>query len=202
MPRIRRAQRNKTSMRPSPPPPGTFPPYHPPPPAPGGWGGNGWPTQQSWGATTPPAQTYPPFFDSDSEAGGPPSEVDIESPENDDEMGTLLDVKRLDLVWDQILGRWNTQDTPVVSEEEKAFVLEDPYKQYAFVYTTRYGGGNGSVAIGSGSYPHLGPIPEIEIKSRWLRQACKEVVGKMPGVSWTAEPLVVSYIDIHQLLSV
>ena len=135
---------------------------------------------------------HPPFFDSDSEAGTPPSEVDIESPEDEDEKGSLLDVMRLDMVWNQMLGKWVQQDTLVVTPEEKVFMIEDPYKQYAFVYTTKYGGNNGSSTTIGGSYPHIGPVPEIEIKSRWLRQACREVVGKIPGVSWTIQPLIVS----------
>lgn len=45
------------------------------------------------------------------------------------------------------------------------------------------------------------PTFKIVVKSDYIVTACKDVIRSWPGISWTAEPLQVSLVDLDTLRS-
>ncbi|TDL27684.1 P-loop containing nucleoside triphosphate hydrolase protein [Rickenella mellea] len=93
--------------------------------------------------------------------------------------GTLLEVKRVDEVYDRKLNEWKLKDSIVTSKKPK----KDPYAAYAFTVNRKF-------LPTPDSTLHI-IITTIDIKSAVLKKAGMEVVGQVQGISWTSKPLKV-----------
>ena len=112
----------------------------------------------------------------------------IEELEADEETGRLLEIKRLDMVWEPMAHKYTIRDA-VFTTEDRRLRSADAHKEFAFIFRQKIEDENKKRQ--TETLPHEGPISEIEIKSPYIKQAAREVMGKVPGFSWTASPLIV-----------
>ncbi|TFK80871.1 P-loop containing nucleoside triphosphate hydrolase protein [Polyporus arcularius HHB13444] len=110
-----------------------------------------------------------------------------------------LKIKRVDHFWSTWSKGWKYRNTGsgVVAEAVRPVgngTDNDPWQNFCFVVvrklpdprTADKPGGAGDITF------------QIVVKSPYLLKACKDVVGTVPGISWTAEPLE---LDPHLLLA-
>ncbi|KAH9834771.1 P-loop containing nucleoside triphosphate hydrolase protein [Rhodofomes roseus] len=103
-----------------------------------------------------------------------------------------LQVKRVDHVYNVQTRTWAYEDTkaqiqPQVLSGGKMADGSDAWQSYCFVVVRKIPPPN--------SAPGLEPTVVVSIKSPYLLAACKNVVGTVPTISWTVDPLELS-IDL------
>lgn len=104
--------------------------------------------------------------------------------------GRLLQVKRLDMIWDPAMHTYDVHDTAFSSRGQPVDSHEDN-QEFAFVCRRKFE--DEWKRKERETLPHPdGPIIDIEIKSPFLKYAAQQVMGTVPGISWTAKPLIVS----------
>ena len=109
-----------------------------------------------------------------------PSEEEPQGPP-----GSLLEVKRIDEIYETKTGEWTTRDSIVTHSSKKE---KDKHAVYAFTVNRRFQPtGDKGVHIVTTS---------LDIKSEHLREVGKAVIGQVQGISWTSRPLKVSAIDV------
>ena len=120
--------------------------------------------------------------------------------------GTVLKVKHLDEVLDLATGQWNMKPTP--PSETVPPRKGGKYDAYAFTVIRKFtptqmnGQHNHSGQGFLGRQPSQSPssftmTKLIEIHSIGLKEVGQEVIGQIPGVSWTAKPLRVCAIPFQ-----
>ncbi|KAI1788460.1 P-loop containing nucleoside triphosphate hydrolase protein [Ganoderma leucocontextum] len=104
-----------------------------------------------------------------------------------------LKIKRVDYYWSSWSKSWKYKNTGsgVVAEAVRPVGngSDDPWANFCFVVVRKL------------PDPHRegGKITfQVVIKSPYLLKACKDVIGTIPGLSWTAEPLE---LDPHLLIA-
>lgn len=71
----------------------------------------------------------------------------------------------------------------------------DPWEKFCFVVVRKFPDPNRQAKEGDFTF-------QIVLKSPYLLKACKDVIGQVPGISWTAEPLeVLSPSALHKSLA-
>ncbi|RPD60635.1 P-loop containing nucleoside triphosphate hydrolase protein [Lentinus tigrinus ALCF2SS1-6] len=110
-----------------------------------------------------------------------------------------LKIKRVDHYWSSWSKGWKYRNTgsSVVAEAVRPVgngTDNDPWQNFCFVVVRKLPDPRNADKPGPG-----GDIKfQIVVKSPYLLKACKDVVGTVPGISWTAEPLE---LDPHLLLA-
>ncbi|KAH9931582.1 uncharacterized protein B0H18DRAFT_1208889 [Fomitopsis serialis] len=100
-----------------------------------------------------------------------------------------LQVKRVDHVYNMMTRMWTYEDTKVLVEPQilrggKMSDGSDAWQSYCFVVVRKIPPGNSS--------PGTEPTVSLTIKSPYLVAACKNVIGDVPTMSWTVDPLELS----------
>lgn len=95
--------------------------------------------------------------------------------------GSLLEVKRIDETYDMRNGVWSTRDSAIPTSAKKD---KDTYAAYAFTVNRRF-----QPTDNKGMHV---VTTILDIKSEHLREAGKNVIGQVQGISWTSRPLKVS----------
>ena len=96
-----------------------------------------------------------------------------------------LKVKRVDHYRSTWSKTWKYRNTGsgVVAEAVRPVgngTDSDPWQNFCFVVVRKFPEYN------------LNPTFKVVVKSPYMLKACKDVIGTVPGLSWTAEPLEVS----------
>ena len=104
-----------------------------------------------------------------------------------------LKVKRVDYYWSTWSKTWKYRNTgsSVVAEAVRPVgngTDNDPWANFCFVVVRKLPDPRSH----DPSSPPPDPTFQVVIKSAYLLKACKDVIGQVPGLSWTAEPLEVS----------
>jgi hypothetical protein len=100
--------------------------------------------------------------------------------------GSLLEVKRVDEIFDRKTSEWVTRDSRSSKKKKKAG--EDKYAPYAFLVHRKFN---------PTPDPTLHMITTtIDVRSEWIRKVGVEVIGQVQGITWTAKPLRVSWQHI------
>lgn len=99
-----------------------------------------------------------------------------------------LKIKRVDHFWSTWSKGWKYRNTgsSVVAEAVRPVgngTTNDPWQNFCFVVVRKFPQQQNDLEDEI-KY-------KIVIKSPYLLKACKDVIGNVPGVSWTAEPLEV-----------
>ena len=118
----------------------------------------------------------------DFEAGdGEIMDTGEEKPDQANEApGSLLEIKRVDEVYDRHRCEWIARDSIVPKVKRPS---KDPYGAYAFTVNRRFN---------PTPDPTLHTITTtLDIKSEFLRKIGAEVIGQVQGVTWTTKPLKV-----------
>ncbi|TFY69766.1 hypothetical protein EVJ58_g253 [Rhodofomes roseus] len=94
-------------------------------------------------------------------------------------------VKRVDHVFNQKSGVWAYKDTKIKSTPQvlpggKTSEGTDIWQSFCFVVVRKFL---------RHSEPRDEPKVFVTIKSPYLQSACKSVIGEVPGLSWTIEPV-------------
>ena len=106
-----------------------------------------------------------------------------------------LKIKRVDHFWSTWSKCWKYRNTGsgVVAEAVRPVgngTDNDPWQNFCFVVVRKLPDPRHA--------DRPGPAGEIKfqivVKSPYLLKACKDVVGTVPGISWTAEPLEVRFV--------
>lgn len=100
-----------------------------------------------------------------------------------------LKVKRVDHYWSTWAKSWKyrTTGSGVVAEAVRPVgngTDSDPWEKFCFVVVRKFPDPNRQAKEGDFTF-------QIVLKSPYLLKACKDVIGQVPGISWTAEPLEV-----------
>ncbi|KAH9931585.1 P-loop containing nucleoside triphosphate hydrolase protein [Fomitopsis serialis] len=103
-----------------------------------------------------------------------------------------LRVKRVDHVFNMQTRAWTYKDTKVKSASQvltggKTSDGSDVWQSFCFVVVRNI--------PPEDSPPGVEPTVALTIKSPYLRTACQDVIGDIPGLSWTVDPLELS-IDL------
>ena len=95
--------------------------------------------------------------------------------------GSLLELKRIDEVYDQRSGEWTTRESITTHDSKKE---KDKYAAYAFTINRKFKPTNekGMHTV----------TTSLDIKSEHLREVGMTVIGQVQGISWTSRPLKVS----------
>ncbi len=105
-----------------------------------------------------------------------------------------LKIKRVDHFWSTWSKGWKYRNTGsgVVAEAVRPVgngTDNDPWQNFCFVVVRKLPDPRTADKPGA-----AGDITfQIVVKSPYLLKACKDVVGTVPGISWTAEPLEVRF---------
>ena len=104
-----------------------------------------------------------------------------------------LKVKRVDHYFSTWSKSWKYRNTGsnVVAEAVRPVgngTDNDPWANFCFVVVRKLPDPRSH----DPSSPPPDPTFQVVIKSAYLLKACKDVIGQVPGLSWTAEPLEVS----------
>ncbi|KAH9914120.1 P-loop containing nucleoside triphosphate hydrolase protein, partial [Fomitopsis serialis] len=96
-----------------------------------------------------------------------------------------LRVKRVDHFFNRKNGVWTYKDTKIKSTPQvlsggKTSEGSDIWQSFCFVVVREFS---------ADSVPGEEPAVAVTIKSPYLRTACKDVIGEVPGLSWTVDPL-------------
>lgn len=95
--------------------------------------------------------------------------------------GHIVEVKRLDEVYNRRTGEWLKTDTV----NRKSRTKPDAHAEYIFTVIRKFNPTDD---------PTLHDITTTyDIRSRHLRRAGKDIVGNVLGISWNARPLKVLY---------
>ena len=102
-----------------------------------------------------------------------------------------LDVKRVDRVFDVQTHTWKYEDTKVDTDVQvlpggKKLDGVDVWESFCFVIVRQILPVNG-----------VEPTVAITIKNTHLRRVCQDVIGDIPSISWTVDPLEVFYYTRH-----
>lgn len=105
-----------------------------------------------------------------------------------------LKIKRVDHFWSNWSKGWKYRNTgsSVIAEAVRPVgngTTNDPWQNFCFVVVRKFPQQQNDLEDEI-KY-------KIVIKSPYLLKACKDVIGNVPGVSWTAEPLEVSSAFLH-----
>ncbi|KAI0752549.1 P-loop containing nucleoside triphosphate hydrolase protein [Daedaleopsis nitida] len=106
-----------------------------------------------------------------------------------------LKVKRVDYFWSTWSKAWKYKNTGsgVVAEAMRPVGNgsdNDPWQNFCFVVVRKFPDPRNAHQGGDITF-------QIVVKSPYLLKACKDVIGQVPGLSWTAEPLE---LDPHLLI--
>ncbi|KZT63010.1 hypothetical protein DAEQUDRAFT_325478, partial [Daedalea quercina L-15889] len=106
----------------------------------------------------------------------------VEDPVPDAPPGTVLEVKQLHEVFDQMKHEYITKPAPAESANEGKRD-SSKYAAYAFTVIRRF------IPTGQFGAKTYNVTTFLEIHSAQLVEVGKEVVGQTQGISWTAKPL-------------
>ena len=108
---------------------------------------------------------------------------DISTTTSSPEEGTLLELKRVDEVYDRKISEWVVRDSSSYKNKRKK-AGADKYAPYAFLVHRKFN---------PTTDPTLHIITTtIDVRSEWIRKVGVEVIGQVQGITWTAKPLRVS----------
>ena len=98
-----------------------------------------------------------------------------------------LKVKRVDHYWSTWQKTWKYKNMGAKVTPEASHLLtssngNDPWQAFCFVVVRKL----------PRNPDEADPTFQVVIKSPYLVSACKHVIGDVPGISWTAEPLEAS----------
>lgn len=101
---------------------------------------------------------------------------------------STLQVKRVDHVFDIHTHTWSYEDTKVDADSQilrggKKSDGSDVWQSFCFVIVRKI--------PPQGTLPGMEPTVAITVKSPHLRTLCKNVIGDIPSLSWTVDPLKV-----------
>ena len=101
-----------------------------------------------------------------------------------------LKIKRVDHFWSTWSKCWKYRNTGsgVVAEAVRPVgngTDNDPWQNFCFVVVRKIPEPNKQLEGAEITF-------QVVVKSTYLLKACKEVIGSIPGLSWTAEPLEVT----------
>lgn len=88
-------------------------------------------------------------------------------------VGSCLEVKRVDEVYDLFRHEYTLRDSKVSELKDAKENAKDKYERYAFTVV------------------HKSKSILLDIKSPQLKKACEHVIGDVQGISWTVDPLQV-----------
>lgn len=108
--------------------------------------------------------------DSNAQSADKPEEAPSHAP------GTLLELKRVDEVYDRTRNAWISQDAKIQGEKPAE---KDAYEAYAFTLNRHF------------DQMMMSSTLTVDIRSASLRRVGAEVIGSVSGISWTAKPLKV-----------
>ncbi|KAH9848097.1 P-loop containing nucleoside triphosphate hydrolase protein [Lenzites betulinus] len=99
-----------------------------------------------------------------------------------------LKIKRVDHFWSNWSKGWKYRNTgsSVVAEAVRPVgngTANDPWQNFCFVVVRKF------PQQMKNDFDDEEIVYKIVVKSPYLLKACKDVIGDVPGVSWTAEPL-------------
>ena len=101
----------------------------------------------------------------------------------------ILKIKRVDHYWSTWSKSWKYRNTGsgVIAEAVRPVGNgsdNDPWANFCFVVVRKIPEPNKQLEGAEITF-------QVVVKSPYLLKACKEVIGSIPGLSWTAEPLEV-----------
>ena len=122
----------------------------------------------------------------DAESQGPTPVAQLTPPN--------LKIKRVDHYWSTWSKSWKYRNTGSRIIAEAVHPVgngtdNDPWQNFCFVVVRKIPNQRAHFQLEQGPTSEI--TFQIVIKSPYLLKACRDVVGQVPGLSWTAEPLEV-----------
>lgn len=112
-----------------------------------------------------------------------------------------LKIKKVDYYWSSWSKTWKYKNTgSKVTPDSVGFgsmltspstASNDPWQGFCFVVVRKLPGAD--------EVPSVEPTFQVVVKSPYLVSACKRVMGYIPGISWSADPLEVRFLILLDL---
>lgn len=101
-----------------------------------------------------------------------------------------LKIKKVDYYWSSWSKTWKYKNTgsritPDSMGSSPSAAANDPWQGFCFVVVRKLPGADQA--------PSSEPTFQVVVKSSYLVSACKRVIGYIPGISWSADPLEVRF---------